>query len=181
MSKYLSLFSFSLIFFLWFVETAKSTRQQVFFLFIFLSITRSCLLTRIRGSVFISESQRILCVLFSRVDSDLCIYRLVVWSNFNFLHNSHLSHPIESSLVFLVLVYCIHLLCDYSFRLHHHITYTCLSFVCLGFFFFVFIYIQFNIGGPYGVILCCHQKRFSFSLTVSLSLACLGLFHVRFR
>ena len=29
-----------------------------------------------------------LCTSFSRTSSDLCIYHLVVWSNFNFLHNS---------------------------------------------------------------------------------------------
>ena len=32
------------------------------------------------------------------------------------------------------------------------------------------IYYCFDIVGPYGVILCCSLKRFSFSLNVSLSL-----------
>ena len=39
-------------------------------------------------SVYISKSQRRLCVSFSRTDSGLCIYYLFVWSNFSFLHNS---------------------------------------------------------------------------------------------
>ena len=37
--------------------------------------------------VWISKSQRILFVSFSRIDPGLCIYHLVIWSNFNFLHN----------------------------------------------------------------------------------------------
>ena len=37
---------------------------------------------------FILKSQRILCVSFSRIDSQLCIYHLFVWLNLNFLHNS---------------------------------------------------------------------------------------------
>ena len=38
--------------------------------------------------VFISKSQRILCVSFSWTDYGLHIYHLFVWSNLNFLHNS---------------------------------------------------------------------------------------------
>ena len=73
-SKVLSLLSFSLIF-----------TQQAHFLKI---ITKSDFLVGIKWSVCISESQRSLNVSFSRTDSGLCIYHLVVWPNFNFLHNS---------------------------------------------------------------------------------------------
>ena len=55
------------------------------------------LLAGIRWSVYISKAQRILCVSFSRTDSDFCIYHLVVWSNTNFLHNSQwITFPTQS-------------------------------------------------------------------------------------
>ena len=58
-------------------------------LFLFLlTINRSILLAEIRWSVYISKSQRILCVSFSKTDSGFCIYHLAVRSNFNFLHSS---------------------------------------------------------------------------------------------
>ena len=78
-SRYLSLFSLSFNFILWSDRTAKFTILQVLsFLLI------------IRWSVYISKSQRSLCVSFSRKDSGLCIYLLFIWSNFNFLRNSQL-------------------------------------------------------------------------------------------
>ena len=85
-SKYLSLFTFSLIFILWSAEIAKFTIWQI--LCLLLIITRSSLLAQIRWSVCISKYQRIVCIAFSRMDSGLSIYHLVVWSNFNLLHNS---------------------------------------------------------------------------------------------
>ena len=87
-SKYLSLFSLSLIFTLWFAGTVKSIIRQVLFYFFLLRITRSGRLAGIRWSVSILKSQRILSVSFSRTDSGLCIYHLFVWWNFNFLHSS---------------------------------------------------------------------------------------------
>ena len=53
-----------------------------------LIIIRSGLLAEIWWSVYITKSQRSLCVSFSRTDPGLCIYHLFVRSNFNFLHNS---------------------------------------------------------------------------------------------
>ena len=51
------------------------------------------------------------------------------------------SPPNRASFYILsVLICCIHLLCDWSFRLFHHITYYC----C------------FDVVSPYGVVLCCH-------------------------
>ena len=91
-SNYLSLFSISLIFTLWSAGTAKSTIHQVLFLLLFfclmLIFTRSSLLVGIRLSVCFSKSLRILCISFFRTDSGLCIYHLVVWSDFNFFRNS---------------------------------------------------------------------------------------------
>ena len=94
-----SLFSFSLIFTLWLVGNPNTAGSHFsifffflfsffFFFFFFLIILRSGLLVQIRWSVSISKSQRILCVWFSRTDFGLRMYHLVVWSNFNFLHNS---------------------------------------------------------------------------------------------
>ena len=51
------------------------------FSFFLLTIMRSGLLAGIRWSIWISKSQRILCVSFSSTDYGLCIYYLVVWSN----------------------------------------------------------------------------------------------------
>ena len=57
--------------------------------FFFLLInSRSNLLAGIRWSVCISKSQRTFFVSVSRTDFGLCIYDMVPWSNFNFLHNS---------------------------------------------------------------------------------------------
>ena len=91
-SKYLSLFSLSFFFTQWFAVTAKSTIQQVlfffnFFFFFFVNYHQVRSPSWIRWSICISKSWRILCVSFSRMDSGLFIYHLVIWSNFNFLHN----------------------------------------------------------------------------------------------
>ena len=46
-----------------------------------------------------SKSHRSLCVLFSRIGAGLCIYHLLVWSNFNFLHISQwITLPTQSCL-----------------------------------------------------------------------------------
>ncbi len=73
--------------------TVKSTIPQV--LSYLLIIMKSGRLAEIRRSVCISKSQR-----FSMTDSELYIYHLFVWSNFNFLHNSHwITFPIQLFLV----------------------------------------------------------------------------------
>ena len=90
-SKYLSLFSFTLVFAPWLAEMVKSISQQVLFFVCLLTITWSPFLPGIRWSVCIPKSQRILSVSFFRTDSDFCIYHLAVWSNLNFLLKSRLS------------------------------------------------------------------------------------------
>ena len=53
----------------------------------------------------------------------------------------------------------IRILCDWSFRLYHHIIYIC---------YFVASYLfLFDMIGPDGVVLCCYKKRFCFSLESS--------------
>ena len=58
--------------------------QQFFvvcFVFFLLTVIRSSLRAGIKWSVYISKSQRILCVSFSGTDSGLYIYHLILWSN----------------------------------------------------------------------------------------------------
>ena len=77
LSRYLSVFSFSFNFTQWSARTAKFPIWQV--LFFVLIITRSGRLAENRWSVCMSKSQRSLCDSFSRTDSGLYIYHLVIW------------------------------------------------------------------------------------------------------
>ena len=89
-------------------RTAKSSSQKVLFLK-FTIILRSGLLSRIRRSVCILRSQKIFYLSFCRIDFSLCIYYLIVWSNLNFLHNSHcIIFPTHSWL--LLYSFCVSLL-----------------------------------------------------------------------
>ena len=85
-SRYLSFFSVSFCFILWSAGTAKTTILQV--LLFLLIIIKSGLLAGIRWSVSISKSHWSLSESFSRTGAGLCIYHLLVWSNWNFLHIS---------------------------------------------------------------------------------------------
>ena len=79
------------------VGTTKSTIWQVL-LFLLINSTLG-LLVEIKWLVFISKSLRILWISFSRTYSSLCIYHLVVCSNFNLLFNSQwIIFPIRSCL-----------------------------------------------------------------------------------
>ena len=84
MATYLP-FHFFFNFTLWSAKTAKSTILQVLSFFI---ITKSGRPTEIRWLGCVSKSLRNLCISFSRTDAGLCIYHLLVWLNFYFLHNS---------------------------------------------------------------------------------------------
>ena len=96
-SRYLSFFSLSFRFILWSAGTAKSTILQI--LFLLLIIMWSDLLAGIRWSVCMLKSHRSLCESFSRTGIGLCMYHLLVWSNFNFLHISQwITMPIQSCL-----------------------------------------------------------------------------------
>ena len=97
-SKYLSFFSHSFNFTRWSARTANSSILQV--LSFLLIIIRSGRLVEIRWSVCVSKSQRSLCFSFSGTDSGLCIYHLLGWSNFSFLHNSQwITFPTQLFLV----------------------------------------------------------------------------------
>ena len=68
-------------------------------LLLLLIIIRSGLLAGIRWSVCMLKSHRSLCVSFSRTGDGLCIYYLLAWSNFNFLHISQwITLPTQSCL-----------------------------------------------------------------------------------
>ena len=98
-SRYLSFcspsFNFTLI-----SRDSKAHNSASSLFFIFLLIIRSGRLAEISWSVCISKSQRNLCISFSRTDSWLCNYNLLVRSNLNFLQNSlWISLPTQSGLV----------------------------------------------------------------------------------
>ena len=109
-SKYLSLH------FLWFSISGPLWRQCSlfgwfsFFFFFLLTISSPVLLVGIRWSVCISKSQRSLCISFSKTNFVLCIYHLVLWSIYSFLHSSlWITFPTQLCLVlyFFVLLCCI--------------------------------------------------------------------------
>ena len=65
-----------------------------------LIIIRSVPLAKISSSECMSNSNRSLCVSFSRTDAGLCIYHLFVWSNLNFLQMSQwIILPIQHCLI----------------------------------------------------------------------------------
>ena len=125
-SRYLFFFSLSFRFILWSAGTAKSTILQFFFFFFLLIIMRSGLLTRIRWSVCMLKSHRSLCVSFLGQGLGcaytICLYgRIEISCTFPSGPSCWPSHvsPYTPS----VLICCIHLLCDWSFRLCHRIAY----------------------------------------------------------
>ena len=102
----------------------------------------------IRWSVCISKSQRIFCISFSRMNSDLCRYHFAVWPNFNLLQNSQwMTYPTQSCLGFYF--FCTSLL--------HLLTISLVSFSPRGFAISSrIISFPFNIVSFCDVILCCY-------------------------
>ena len=90
-------------------------------LFLLLIMIKSCRLVEIRWSVRTSKFRGSFCVSFSRTDSRLCLYHWFVCSYLDFLHSSKwITLPTQPSYTRLsVLVCCIRLICDWSFRLYH--------------------------------------------------------------
>ena len=85
------------------------------FSLVLLLISRPSIMTLIWWFICNSKSQTILCVSSSGIDYGLGIYNLVVWSNFNFLHNSCwviFSTQSYLNLYSFSLVCCIDILCD---------------------------------------------------------------------
>ena len=149
-SRYLSFFSLSFRFILWSAGTAKSTILQI--LSVLLIIMRFGLLAGIRSSVCMLKSHRSLCKSFSRTGAGLCIYRLFVWSNWDFLRISQrISLPTQS---------CLALYSFYANLLHSLIMWLIVSSLSphsLHLLFFLrLIYSCFDMIGFYGVVLCCY-------------------------
>ena len=109
-SRYLSFFSLSFRFILW-SGIAKFTILLI--LFILLIIMRSGLLAGIRWSICMLKSHRSLCESFSRTGAGLCIYHLLVWSNWNFLHISQWI-TLPTKLCLALYSFCLNLL--HSFK-----------------------------------------------------------------
>ena len=70
-------------------SVVSKVHNSASFFFLLLIIMRCGRLTDIRWSVCILQSQKSLCVSFSRTDAGLCIYHLFVGSNLNLLLSSH--------------------------------------------------------------------------------------------
>ena len=91
---------------------------------------------------FVSQNPRNFCLIF--------LDGFWVWSNLNFSSQFLVDHPVMSGLILSLslsaLIYCIRL-CDWSFRLFHHITYVC---------YFVISCLFFLWPSHYGVILSCY-------------------------
>ena len=87
-------------FFLFYPVVCRDSKVDYFASSLFLLIIiKSGLLAGIRWSVCISKSHRSLCESFSRTGAGLCIYHLLVWSNWNFLHISQwITLPTQSCL-----------------------------------------------------------------------------------
>ena len=106
----------------------QQSRQFCEFFFFLLIIIRSSFLAKISWYVCMSKSHGTSCMSFSRTAEGLCIYHLPY---------GQISVPCTSFSVSLclpsrvlsytpsVLICCIRLLCDWWFRLYHHITYIC--------------------------------------------------------
>ena len=81
-SKYLSTFSIPLIFTLWCAGMIKSTIRQVL---LFSVNSHKIWYSNLVHGICCHLKNSIFCASSSKTDSGLCIYNLVVWSNFNFL------------------------------------------------------------------------------------------------
>ena len=93
-----------------------------------LIIIRSGCLAEIKWPVCMLKSYWSLYVSFSRSDVGLCLNHLFVCSNLNSC-TIPIGSPCRRSQVYFFilseLTCCIRLLCDWSFRLYHHIAYIC--------------------------------------------------------
>ena len=107
-------------------ESLLFGRFSLFFFFFFLTITRSSCLAEIWWSDFSSKFQRN----FASHSPGRILGRIcTIW------YFDQISYPIPSwslfppsrllSYTLFAIIYCVHLLCDWSFRLIHHIKYIC--------------------------------------------------------
>ena len=114
------------------------------------------------GDPFVSQNPREVCAshFLGRILD--CAYTICSYGQISIsctIPSGSPSPPGRVSSCSFLLAYCIHQVDDCSFHLYHLITYIC-----------NFLSRQFLLWySPYVVILCCYQKRFSFSFKASLS------------
>ena len=121
-SRYLSFFSLSFRFILWSARTAKSTILQI--LFFLLIIIRSGLLAGISWSVCMLKSLGVYaCYFLGQVLG--CAYTICLYSQIEISCTFPSGSPCQPSCISpytpSVLICCICLICDWSFRLCHRI------------------------------------------------------------
>ena len=126
------------------------------FLFLLLIIMRSCRLAEV---MFVGQNPRGDCVRHFPGQMLGCAYTICSYGQIKISCTIPRGSPCLPSRVksytLSVLICCTRLLCDWLFRLSHHITNVC------------HINSYFDMIGSYGVALCCYWKRFSFSFKVS--------------
>ena len=96
-------------------STTKFTIRQALFFLWFFKLLPDLVFFSV-WTICIWEFRRTSCVSFSKTDSGLCLYHLVIWSNFNFLHISQwITIPSQSCLLLYSL--CARLLYSVTIRL----------------------------------------------------------------
>ena len=146
------LFSLSLIFIQCFAGTAKIAFGKSFFFGRGLIFTRSCIMAGIKSSVCISKSQEIVCILFSRKESGLCMYHLVMMVKFMILPQFYVDHPLHqvvSSLILFLRWFAV--FANYVINCFVSIITKPSLAILLR-----IIYFWFNAVGLYGVVLCSY-------------------------
>ena len=125
-SRYLSFFWLSFNFTLWSAGTAKSTILQVLYSIWLLS----GLVVWVRlGDPFVSQNPRRVCAFHLPGQILGCAYSICSYGQISIFCTIPWESSSQPSCVLSymlsVIVYCIRLLCHWSFRIYHHITYIC--------------------------------------------------------
>ena len=127
-------------------------------------ILRSGRLAEFRWSFSLLKSQESLCVSFSRTFAGFCLYHLFAWSNSksSTSPSGSPSPPSRvSSYTLSVLICCIRLLCDRSFRLYHHINYIC----CFVASYLFLLWYDWSLWRCF--VLLLDENQFSFKVSLS--------------
>ena len=119
-----------------------------------------------------SENPRKLCTSRSSEGIPGCAYTISshgqIPISFTLPNWSHSTSSCVYPYTLFAWICCIRLLFEWSFHLHHHITFICYFVVS-----YLLILLPCHIG-PFGVVLCCSLKRFRFPFKVSLSQSCVS-------
>ena len=147
-----SLFSLSFSFILWSAGTAKSG--------FFVVVDNHSVWSSGRDEMihlYLKTPERFMRFLFGRILG--CAYTICSYGQMKSFCSIPCGAPCPLSRVLsdniFALIYWIRLLCDWSFRVNHHIIYI---------FYFIMSCLFLLLFCLYGFILCCYEKRFCFSL-----------------